>query len=402
MVRILRGEVRHLAGGDVDLDDVLVVRILARGGGQAVGIGQDETALLVHLVDLADVPFPAGDLAHRKRLGVNDIQVPPVVPFRDPQDMLPVLEQIAPEVVVIDERVSLFLRQRADLAGRGVHGGEFIDLMAALVVLIGEEVRIRGPLAQGQEILVPRDGPVQGDGLPGLHVEQGRGALRQPVAGLRIVQPTVARLHLVVGTGHAEQNLALLQHFLLQGGELLAVRRPLDLRIGLSVGPVKAQLAGFGTIGLGEPDIVVPDEGDERAVRGKALYITLEGELAFVGRVVIARAGPLRGLLELVFGDGGLRRPGHLVPDFAGRLVRLEDERVLPRPDGADGAVVQVCTDFGHEFSGAVRLVKILGPGEKAGEERRRSGKEKFSYHNAQVLSTMIIARLGADDAGFR
>ena len=287
VVRILRGEVRHLAGGDVDLDDVLVVRILARGGGQAVGIGQDETALLVHLVDLTDVPFPAGDLAHRKRLGVNDIQVPPVVPFRDPQDMLSVLEQIAPEVVVIDERVSLFLRQRADLAGRGVHGGEFIDLVAALVVLIGEEVRIRGPLAQGQEILVPRDGPVQGDGLPGLHVEQGRGALRQPVAGFRIVQPAVTGLYLVVGAGDAEQDLALLEHLLLQGRELLAVRRPLDLRIGLAVGPVKAQLAGLLAIGLGNPDVVVPDEGDERAVRRKTLHFAPESVLTFVGGVVI-------------------------------------------------------------------------------------------------------------------
>ena len=247
------------------------------------------------------------------------------------------------------------------------------------------------PFAQGQEILVPRDGPVQGDSLPALDVEQGRGALRQPVAGLRIVQPAVAGLHLVVGTGHAEQDLALLEHFLLQGGELLAVRRPLDLRIGLPVGPVKAQLAGFGTIGLGEPDIVVPDEGDQRAVRGEALHITLEGELAFVGRVVVARAGPLRGLLELVFGNGGLRRPGHLVPDFAGRLVRLKDERVLPRPDGADSAVVQVRTELGRKFRGAVRLVKVLGPGEKAGEQCRRGGEEKLSYHNAQMLFTKII-----------
>ena len=213
---------------------------------------------------------------------VDDIQVTPVIALRNPEDVFPVLEQVAPKVVVVDERVGLFLRQGADLAGRGVHGGELIDLVAALVVLVGEEIRIRGPLAQGQEILVPRDGPVQGDGLPGLHVEQGRGALRQPVAGLRIVQPAVAGLHLVIRPGHAEQDLALLEHLLLQGGELLAVRRPLDLRIGLAVGPVKAQLAGLGTIGLGEPDIVVPDEGNERTVRGEPLHVALEGELALV------------------------------------------------------------------------------------------------------------------------
>ena len=314
------------------------------------------------MMDFADVPCALGKLLHRAGFRVDAVEVAPVVPFGDPEHMLAVRHQVAPEVVVVDEGVALLIGQDADLAVLGVHGAELVALVTALVILVGEPLGVRGPLTQFQEVLVHLHGLAQRDDFLAGHVDEHGDGLRQDVTGLRIVQVAVLGLHLVRRAGFAQDDLALLEHLLPQGGELRSVRRPEDPRVGIAVGAVAGELGSVFTVDIAHPDVVILDISGFGAVRGRSLSLLAHSVLALVRRIVVAvPANGLDRLLEGLLVNGGLHRPRHFVPGVSTGLMGLEIERILRGPHRPDGTVVDLFTCLVGELRLGIQLIEILG-----------------------------------------
>ena len=363
VMRLFGRKVRHLSAGQVYFDDMLIIGVFTLFGAQSVGIGQHKAAFLVHKMDFPHVPLPFGELRNGSVPGVYAVKVAPVVPLRNPEHALAVLEQVAPEVVIIDEGIGLLAGQRTHGTGSGIHGAQLIQLMTALIIFIGKETRILRPLAQFQEVLVHGNGAVQGDLPKGRYVKQGRLALREAVSGLGVIQPAVFGLHLRGRTRFPQQDLALPEHILAQGGQLGSVGSPAKFHIGEGIRAVKAQLHGVGPVGIAHPHVVVPHKSHPGAVRRKTFHLAVHRKLAFVGRVVVPSSEGSHGFLEFFFGNFALLRPCDAIPGIPGGRLCGVHKAVIGSPARLDGSIIELLAVTDGFHGPGVIGIKVLCKG---------------------------------------
>ena len=115
---------------------------------------------LIHILHLAHKPVALGNLArlcHAALLvgaHVIEVDVVPVVALRDPKHLLAIVDKLAPQAIIVDERFGALLHNGAESARIGIHGQHLIELVPTLVILHGHLAAIGRPPEPVELILV--------------------------------------------------------------------------------------------------------------------------------------------------------------------------------------------------------------------------------------------------------
>ena len=84
------------------------------------------TVLALALSIVLYIPLPFGELPGESVPGVNHVEVTPVVPFGNPEDMVSILEIITIQIVIIHEGIRFLLRYNAALTCRAFNSHQLV------------------------------------------------------------------------------------------------------------------------------------------------------------------------------------------------------------------------------------------------------------------------------------
>ena len=252
------GEFNQIGAVEIYTGEVDVVRILI--GINPSELKPDLALFVVDAIDFVDDPFAFGDLVFgRAGFAVEEVEVIPAVAFGHPDDFLGFLK---PMVVffsgVADESLRGFGDKRGGLAGFRIDGDDAEDLMSALVVEEGELRGVGIPVEIREAPGILEELVVEGDFFFGAKVEEVRAGVVDGVAGFDVGDGFEFGLRLVFGGGFHDMNLPLVWCFTLDGDDLTAVRRPIDLAgEGIVFGAGFGEGDGFFCLEIGESEIVI-------------------------------------------------------------------------------------------------------------------------------------------------
>ena len=315
MIPVRLGESRQ--PGSIEVDAIVVdeVRILIRV--HATGREPDLPVLLVHTLDLPDHPASPGDLVlHPARGPVVEVEVPPAISLRHPDDLFPVTDVVTElPAGVVDERIVLrsLLDESSGFTRVGVHLDDAVHLVPTLVVLEGEGPAVVPPRGRGNPVRVGEEGVVDDRCPPAPHVEEHRLPEIHHVTGFLVIPHGVPGLELIGWGGDDVEHFPPVARYCPVTRQLPGVGGPGHgpKRVEIPLRPVVAEGRALPTARRPQVDVVVLDVGLQGPVRG--------------GNGVPAGLCPPALLLEIQdFEDVGAVSPAI----FPGRLGRVREGRI--------------------------------------------------------------------------
>ena len=189
----------------------------------------DFSLLFIHTLDAANKPVALCNLSDNLRLlHIVEIEMIPVVALAQPEQLLAILDKLAPQTTIVHEGIGTLLYHGTQLAGFGIHRQHLIEMMTTLVVLHCHLLAVRCPLHPFQFILVFYLMPVSLHLLSGSHIDDDRIVLWQGIARLGILLLVEDRLQLVGRRRFHVVGIAFLYRNTLAYEDALAVWAPLD------------------------------------------------------------------------------------------------------------------------------------------------------------------------------
>ena len=189
----------------------------------------DFSLLFIHTLDAANKPFALCNLSDNLRLlHIVEIEMIPVVALAHPEQLLAILDKLAPQTTIVYKGIGTLLYHGTKLAGFGIHRQHLIEMMPTLVVLHCHLLAVWCPLHPLQFILVFYLMPVNLHLLSGSHIDDDRIVLWQSIARLGILLLVEDRLQLVGRRRFYVVGIAFLYRHPLAYEDVLAVWAPLD------------------------------------------------------------------------------------------------------------------------------------------------------------------------------
>jgi len=189
----------------------------------------DFSLLFIHTLDAANKPFALGNLANNLRLlHIVEIEMVPVVALAQPEQLLSILDKLAPQTTIVHKGIGTLLYHGTKLTGFSIHRQHLIEMMTTLVVLHRHLPAVWCPLHPFQFILVFYLMPVSLHLLSSSHIDDDRIVLWQGIARLGILLLVENRLQLVGRRRFHIVSIALLYRHSLAYEDVLTVWAPLD------------------------------------------------------------------------------------------------------------------------------------------------------------------------------
>ena len=152
----------------------------------------------------------------------------PVVALAHPEQLLAILNKLAPQTTIVHKGIGTLLYHGTKLAGFSIHRQHLIEMMTTLVVFHRHLLAVRSPLHPLQFILVFYLMPVSLHLLSGSHIDDDRIVLWQGIARFGILLLVEDRLQLVGRRRFYVVSIALFYRHSLAYEDVLAVWAPLD------------------------------------------------------------------------------------------------------------------------------------------------------------------------------